>query len=115
VIEPNWRANTFGTYNGDGYLLYPGPNGALWSSMRLENLRDGIEDYEMLALLRDRASRAKARGENVAGVEKLLAIDDALCRAVPAQGVAWPAYTQESQALLAARRAIAQALLRLKD
>jgi len=28
--------------NGDGFLMYPGPHGPL-SSIRLENIRDGIE------------------------------------------------------------------------
>ena len=33
--------------NGDGFLIYPGPHGPL-SSIRLENIRDGIEDFELL-------------------------------------------------------------------
>jgi hypothetical protein len=36
--------------NGDGVLIYPGANGPL-SSLRLANIRDGIEDYEYLFLL----------------------------------------------------------------
>jgi hypothetical protein len=39
-------------YNGDGHLLYPGPDGAALSSLRLEALRDGMQDYEYLWLLR---------------------------------------------------------------
>ena len=37
--------------NGDGFLVYPGPDGPL-STIRLEIIRDGNEDYEYLALLR---------------------------------------------------------------
>ena len=37
--------------NGDGILIYPGSAGPL-SSIRLENYRDGVEDFELLALLR---------------------------------------------------------------
>lgn len=37
--------------NGMGNLVYPGPNGKMYASMRLENLRDGLEDYEYYALL----------------------------------------------------------------
>lgn len=33
--------------NGDGSWMFPGPEGAPLSSIRLENLRDGMEDYEM--------------------------------------------------------------------
>lgn len=37
---------------GDGYWLYPSPEGEPWSSIRLENLRDGIEDHEYLSMLK---------------------------------------------------------------
>ncbi len=43
-----WKANSFGNYNGDGYLLYPGADLKPYSSIRLEALRDGLEDYEYL-------------------------------------------------------------------
>jgi hypothetical protein len=36
--------------NGDGLLLYPGPDGP-YPSIRLENLRDGVEDYSLLKAL----------------------------------------------------------------
>src|SRR5262249_5607875 len=41
-----------GGRNGDGYVLYPGPRGPL-TSVRLEILRDGVEDYDALRLLQD--------------------------------------------------------------
>lgn len=37
--------------NGDGILIWPGPDLTPWPSLRLEIVRDGIEDYEYLALL----------------------------------------------------------------
>lgn len=39
-------------HNGIGNLCYPGSDGRPWSSQRLEILRDGMEDYEYLILLR---------------------------------------------------------------
>ena len=45
-----WNPASYGTANGDGSLLYPGVDGPI-GSIRLENVRDGIEDYELLALL----------------------------------------------------------------
>ena len=33
-------------YNGDGQLIYPGKNMKLYPSVRLVNIREGIEDYE---------------------------------------------------------------------
>lgn len=38
--------------NGMGNLVYPGKNGELLPSLRLENLRDGLEDYEYLVILK---------------------------------------------------------------
>lgn len=38
-------------FNGDGHLIYPGPDGTALSSIRLEALRDGMEDYEYVWLL----------------------------------------------------------------
>lgn len=50
------RFTELGTYktfkaNGDGFLLYPGKNMSPLPSIRLEAIRDGIEDYESLAML----------------------------------------------------------------
>jgi len=46
-----WNTFTFGNYNGDGHLIYPAPGGRPYSSIRLECIRDGIEDYEYFYLL----------------------------------------------------------------
>jgi len=74
-----WNPNTFGRYNGDGYLLYPGPDGVPYPSIRLKALRDGLEDYESLWLLRRLVRAAKAGGgpssPAVAAAEKLLKMD----------------------------------------
>ena len=44
---------------GDGQLLYPGEDGP-WPSVRLANVRDGIEDYEWLQMLERKKGRAAA-------------------------------------------------------
>lgn len=56
----------------DYLLVYPG-NGVV-SSKRWEAVRDGIEDYGMLALLREKLANrsASAKAEDVAAAEKLL-------------------------------------------
>jgi hypothetical protein len=72
-----WDPNTFGRYNGDGYLLYPGPGGEPYPSIRLKALRDGFEDYEYLWLLRDLVNKAIAsnkRGPAVDEAEDVLGI-----------------------------------------
>lgn len=53
-----WIANAPGG-NGDGHLLYPGKDEKPLSSIRLEVIRDGIEDYEYLYLLRERLNKLK--------------------------------------------------------
>ncbi len=45
-----WNPNSFGNLNGDGHLIYAGQSGPL-ASVRMANLRDGIEDYEYLKTL----------------------------------------------------------------
>lgn len=53
--------------NGDGYLIYPGgPIGheGPVSSIRLEQAREGVEDYEYLYLLRRLMAKAKAAGRD---------------------------------------------------
>jgi len=55
-----WDPASYGTANGDGALFYAGPDGPI-SSIRMENIRDGIEDYELLALLAARAGPEAAR------------------------------------------------------
>jgi hypothetical protein len=50
--EVPWNTYTWGTHNGDGQLIYPGPQGDPYSSVRFEVIRDGIEDFEYLNMLR---------------------------------------------------------------
>jgi glycosyl hydrolase family 123/cellulose/xylan binding protein with CBM9 domain len=45
--------------NGGGNLMYPGPDWQPYPSTRLKNLRDGLQDYEYLVILRDMLSNNK--------------------------------------------------------
>jgi len=56
--------------NGDGTLFYPGTDGLPLSSVRLEILRDSIEDWEYFHLLSELAETARARGVEPDIVEK---------------------------------------------
>lgn len=47
----DWNPASYKENNGDGSILCAGPNGPL-ATIRLENIRDGIEDYEYYLLLR---------------------------------------------------------------
>jgi hypothetical protein len=57
-----------GIHNGNGYLLYPGPN----PSIRLKVLRDGAEDYGYLLALK--AAKDRLSGKDKEEAEQLLKI-----------------------------------------
>ena len=105
-----WVPNPFAGINGDGYSMYPGPGGTPLSSVRLEVMRDGLEDYEYLYLLRglcDRLRREKARdpeaGALVAAAERLLDIDSTIVESMTS-------YTSDPGILLERREQLAEAL-----
>lgn len=94
-------------YNGDGLIFYPGPDGPL-STIRMKCIRDGLEDYEYLWLLKDRLAKAK-RGERPASADWLrraeaaVKVDSALVKSLTV-------YSTRGDDLRAARRAIAALL-----
>lgn len=62
----DWSITTGGPQyewlHGDGVLLYPGPKGPI-GSIRLANIRDGLEDYEYLWLLSQRTGNKELARE----------------------------------------------------
>lgn len=62
--SPRWPDGPFKPQlAGDGMLVYPGRDiGEWWPSIRLAILRDGLEDYEYLRLLKERLEVAEAAG-----------------------------------------------------
>ena len=54
-------ANTKWEQNGNGLLFYPGQDGPI-ASLRLEVIRDGLEDYEYLILLREKIDLLREKG-----------------------------------------------------
>jgi hypothetical protein len=68
-----WFSYSFGNWNGDGQLIYPGRNGQLWPSIRLVNIRDGIEDYEYMHQLKLLSEELrKIRPEEASKMDELL-------------------------------------------
>lgn len=53
---PKWRTDTWPMMPGDGVFIYPGKR-SLVSSIRLANVRDGVEDYEWMLLAERRVGR----------------------------------------------------------
>lgn len=80
-----WNSYAFksgsNSYNGDGQLIYPGRDMMPYASIRLEVVRDGIEDFELLAMLASYVERARENPELrdlVAEAESLLGVPDSI-------------------------------------
>jgi len=56
-----WNSRSFEWANGDGLLVYPGPRGEPLPSIRLSVIRDAIEDWEALFILRRAVELAEQR------------------------------------------------------
>jgi hypothetical protein len=99
VIDP-WFNPAFAHprhFNGGGHLFYPGvPCGidGPVASIRLKNLRDGMEDYEYFALLEKHGGK------------------DAVQKMVDRIAPNWWDYTRDPQTLQAARRELAEAIVK---
>lgn len=73
----------FNNVSGDGTLIYPGPNKTPWPSIRLEQLRDGLEDAEAVLLLRRLLIQARSAGLSeleLSAVSRLADIPDEVSR-----------------------------------
>jgi hypothetical protein len=91
--------------NGDGTLCYWGSNQEFYPSIRLNGIRDGIEDYECFALARRLADQAEQRAkapELAARMRQLLAVDERVIRRV--DGSPNFTYSVDPADLLRARR-----------
>lgn len=92
--------------NGDGVLLYPGPGLTPYPSLRLEVIRDGIEDYEYLAMLSRLLDEAKALPVSRRPPQALLAKAEDLCRVPPQISRSMADYTQDAQPIFERRAAV---------
>jgi hypothetical protein len=104
----NWPTRSFGELNGDGSYLCAGPDGPL-STIRLENLTDGLEDNEYAWLLRQEARRLKETpGDQAAEARKrvdaALSIGDDVVKSLTE-------FTKDPAALYAKRRQMAEAIM----
>lgn len=76
------------TYHGDGSWTCPGPDGTPLATVRLENFRDGIEDYayaltlERLIQQVERSPQASARADWLSQARKALGVPAGLARSM---------------------------------
>ncbi len=56
----DWDPRSWTTYHGDGSWTCVGPDGTPLPTIRLENFRDGLEDYAYVRLLESAIARTEA-------------------------------------------------------
>ncbi len=96
--------------NGAGYYLYPGPDEQPIASVRMELSRDGMEDWELITLLRERI----AQTEKAAPDAPALADARAVLAEALAIAPALDTFTLDMDRILATRTRVAEAILNLK-
>ena len=103
-----WVTASHGNDNGDGHLLYPGKEAVL-PSVRLANIRDGIEDYEAFVVLEELTERLDKRehAELIAANEAILSVPDEVAKSLTE-------YTKEPLELLEWRRRLDEQVLKTK-
>jgi len=104
--------------NGDGFLVYPGTAvGARGPvpTVRLEQAREGVEDYEYLCILRDRIARAKAAGRPTAEAERVLRDAAALVPIPAPNGRYSTRVLPDPEAVLRLKERLGRAIERLGD
>ncbi len=60
-----WNPVAWGTFHGDGSMICCGPGGSPLPTIRLENYRDGLEDYAYSKILADIIAKYKAKGASL--------------------------------------------------
>ena len=78
----DWDPRSWTTYHGDGSWTCVGPDGVPLPTIRLENFRDGLEDYAYFRILEQIARECEANGaadpQWLAAAKAALAVPDTL-------------------------------------
>jgi len=102
--------------DGDGFLAYPGKpvgvDGPV-STIRLEQIRQGLQDYEALALLAELSAKAKQAGRSVPAAERALAMARDVVTIPNAGGLRSTEILPNPDRIPAIRKAVNAALVRL--
>jgi hypothetical protein len=102
--------------NGDGFLTYPGKPVGMdgpASTIRLEQIRQGLQDYDALALLADLAASARQAGRSTVAAEQALALAGDLVTIPNAGGLRSSEILPNPDLVPAARKAVNAALVQL--
>lgn len=104
----DWNPQSIGGANGDGSVMCAGPDGPL-ATIRLENIRDGIEDDQYFWLLSEDIAKLKASSSpNAAAALKQAEAAEDIGPKVVAD---MTHFTKSPEVLLAKRKQVAEAIL----
>ncbi len=80
-----WDSRTYHFYNGEGQLIYPGPDGWPLPSIRLEIFRDSMEDYEYLNILNELLEKTPGKTDDPyhQSARQLLMVDEYMLKKYP--------------------------------
>ncbi len=114
-----WIANPYRPVNGEGYLLYPGPGMKPLASIRLVNLREGIEDYEYLWLLKEASQQLAQRlphasAQDARETRSLLDEASSILAVNPEVAHSMTRYTDDPTRFDVERRRISDLLIRIR-
>jgi hypothetical protein len=97
--------------NGMGNLLYPGLNGKIYPSLRLENFRDGVEDYEYYKLLEQKVLDIEKSNPNIAVLREAKEL-----LKIPANvAIGVKNFSPNPENLLEHRKRVAEMIMRLSN
>jgi len=99
--------------NGDGLLVYPGKNMTPLPSIRLEVIRDGIEDFEYLALLEKLVNDAEKLPASRQPAQPMIAEARKLCGVPDRISHSFTEFTKDPELILTRRKQIAEMIEKL--
>ena len=91
----DWVAASCFGFNGEGCIAGVGPDGIPLPTVRLENFRDGLEDYAYVSLLKEKIARRGGNDAWLRRAKELVAVPPSLVKALdcfsddPATLYAW--------------------------
>ncbi len=108
--QQKWPAAPWndGGRDGDGYFLYPGPQGPL-TSLRFEVMRDGVEDYDALRMLEELVAAGPAQDP-----PELLARARRALQVTPAIYQSMTSYPADAEAMVRRRLEVNRLIERLQ-
>lgn len=106
----NWDPRSWTTYHGDGSWTAVGPDGTPLPTVRLENFRDGLEDFAYARILEQTIRKVEALAEGSSHHQEWLAKARAALAVPESLAASGTSYTSDPQAVLLWREGMANAI-----